>query len=122
MSTDRAVERLPTAVREAILEHEELDERNEETILPPDTGNFHEVLEAANEQYRPQPRRDAIGTEYGIWDGWGDAFTDSPAGERDDAHDGSNHCVSARKFHAQLSQSCGYGHPYMELDGALVVR
>ena len=42
---------LPPSIREALPDHETLEERNEERIPPPADGDFHELLEEANEQY-----------------------------------------------------------------------
>ncbi|WP_277555705.1 hypothetical protein [Halobaculum limi] len=47
----QAVQSLPASVQDALPDHEALEERNAERIPAPADGDFHELLDEANEQY-----------------------------------------------------------------------
>lgn len=116
----QAVQSLPASIRDALPDHEALEERNEERIPAPADGDFHEFLEEANEQYPDH------------------SLAIMPSGQ---VHMGGGmmmHPVSlpqnaTRPIVRQLGATqrgdytlscltyCGYGHPYMEIDGGIVV-
>ncbi|WP_254767493.1 hypothetical protein [Salinilacihabitans rarus] len=117
--SSQAIQSLPSSIREAIPDHEALEERNEERIPPPADGDFHELLEEANEQYPDH------------------SIAIMPSGQVHMAG-GMMHPVAlpqsaTRPAVRQLSATrrgdytlscltyCGYGHPYMEIDGGIIV-
>ena len=117
----QAVQSLPASIRDALPDHEALEERNEERIPAPADGDFHELLEEANEQYPDH------------------SLAIMPSGQ---VHMGGGmmmHPVAlpqnaTRSIVRQLGATqrgdytlscltyCGYGHPYMEIDGGIVIR
>ncbi|MDF9748175.1 MULTISPECIES: hypothetical protein [Halobacteriales] len=116
----QAVQSLPASIRDALPDHEALEERNEERIPAPADGDFHELLEEANEQYPDH------------------SLAIMPSGQ---VHMGGGmmmHPVAlpqnaTRSIVRQLGATqrgdytlscltyCGYGHPYMEIDGGIVI-
>lgn len=122
-SAETALEALPTDVRDSIPNHEALEERNEERIPQPPSGDFHEALEVANEQY-PNHSLAVMPSGRNMGGGMGGmmlhpiplpADATSPTTARLTATQRGDYTLSCLTY-------CGYGHPYMELVGALVVR
>ncbi|MFC6993892.1 hypothetical protein ACFQH3_20550 [Haladaptatus sp. GCM10025707] len=116
----QVVQALPASIRGALPDHEALEERNEERIPPPSSGDFHELLEVANEQYPDH--------SLGIM----------PSGQVHMEGGMMMHPVAlprraTRPVVRQLGVTrpgdytlscltyCGYGHAYMEIDGGIVV-
>lgn len=117
---NQALETLPTSVREAIPEHHELEERNEGRIPPPRSGDRHELLEEANEQYPDHSV--AVVPSGGNHMGGGMM---NPIALPHDATRPTT-ATSTVSQRGDYTLSCmtyrGYEHAYMDRDGALVVR
>jgi hypothetical protein len=122
-SAETALEALPSAVREGVPDHETLEARNENRIPAPTTGDFHDALEDANKRY-PDHSLAVMPSGRNMGGGMGgmmlhpiplpaDATTPTTARLR--ASERGDYTLSCLT-------DCGYGHPYMERDGALVVR
>lgn len=122
-SAETALEALPSAVREGVPDHETLEERNENRMPAPATGDFHDALEDANERY-PDHSLAVMPSGRNMGGGMSgmmlhpiplpaDATTPTTARLR--ASERGDYTLSCLT-------DCGYGHPYMERDGALVVR
>lgn len=118
----RAVESLPSPVGAALPDHEALEERNEERIPPPVDGDFHERLEEANERY-PDHSLAVVSSGRNHMRGGGMTLhpvallhgATTPVTRRVRATQPGDHTLSCLTY-------CGYGHPYMEIDGGIVVR
>lgn len=122
---DAAIDRLPSAIQSALPDHEELEHRNEARIPTPPTGDLHAALEEANDRYpdhsvavMPSGANQMRGPMGGGMmvhsiplphDASRPAVTSLVASERGD------YTISCLTY-------CGYGHPYMEIDGVFVVR
>jgi hypothetical protein len=122
-SAETALDALPSAVHEGVPDHETLEERNENRMPSPPTGDFHDALEDGNERY-PNHSLAVIPSGRNMGGGMGgmmlhpiplpsDATTPTTARLR--ASERGDYTLSCLT-------DCGYGHPYMERDGALVVR
>ncbi|MFB6080763.1 MAG: hypothetical protein ABEJ81_07185 [Haloferacaceae archaeon] len=127
MSTraDSAISRLPRAVRNGLPDHEALEERNADRMPPLPTGTMHDALEVADQRY-PDHSVAVMPSGYnhmrGPMNGGmmmhpiplpHDAPRPSVAGLT--ASEPGDHTLSCLTY-------CGYGHPYMDLDGAFQVR
>ena len=123
-SAEDAISPLPQAVQNAVPGHESLEERNEERIPSPPSGEMHEALEEANERY-PNHSLSVMPSGWNHMRGPMDggmmlhpiplpraASQPTIAGIR--ASQRGDYTLSCLEY-------CGYGHPYMELDGAFVV-
>jgi hypothetical protein len=116
----QAVQSLPASIRDALPDHEALEERNEERIPPPSSGDFHELLEEANEQYPDHSL--AIVPSGQVHMGGGMMMhpvalphtATSPVVRQLGATQRGDYTLSCQTY-------CGYGHPYMEIDGGIVV-
>ena len=127
-----AVAALPDAVRDAMPDHEALEARNEERIPEPPEGDLHDALAEANERYpdhsvavMPAGSNEMpMGGGYGMGGMRGgmmlhpvplphDAPRPTVAGLA--ATERGNYSLSCLTY-------CGYGHAFMELPGAIVVR
>jgi|GEM_PF-2222840 len=123
-SAESAIAELPGDVKAALPDHESLEMRNEERIPTPPTRDLHEALEEANARY-PDHSMAVMPSGYNHMQGPMDSGMmlhpvtlphDAPrpaavgliASERGD-------------YTVTCLTNCGYGHPYMELDGAFVV-
>lgn len=130
-SAETALEALPADIRDAIPDHEALEERNEDRLPQPPNGDFHEALEVANDQY-PNHSLAVMPSGWNMGGGMGGgmggesggmmlhpiplpADATSPTTARLTATQRGDYTLSCLTY-------CGYGHPYMELTGALVVR
>ncbi|MBX0297678.1 hypothetical protein [Haloarcula nitratireducens] len=111
---------LPQAIREAIPDHEVLEERNEERISPPADGDFHELLEAANEQY---PDHSLAIMPSGQMHMGGGMMMHPIALLQSATRPVVRQLSATRRGDYTLSclTYCGYGHSYMEIDGGIVV-
>lgn len=116
----QAVQALPSSIRETIPDHEALEQRNKERIPPPSAGDFHELLEEANERFPDHSL--AIMPSGQMQMGGGMMLhpvvlshtATAPVVRQVGATQRGDYTLSC------LTE-CGYGHPYMELDGAIVV-
>lgn len=115
-----AVRSLPAAVREDLPDHEALEERNEERIPFPPDGDFHELLEEANEQY---PDHSLAIMPSGQVHMGGGMMMHPVALSRSATAPVVRQVSATRRGDYTLSclTYCGYGHPYMEIDGGIVV-
>ncbi len=116
-----ALEDLPANIRDAIPSHEALEKRNEGRIPEPSKGDLHELLENANQQY---PNHSLAVMPAGRNHMRGGmmlhpiplpADATSPTTARLSASQRGEYTLSCTTY-------CGYGHPYMNLVGALVVK
>jgi hypothetical protein len=117
----QAVQSLPATIRDALPDHEALEERNEERIPAPADGDFHELLEEANEQYPDHSL--AIMPSGQVHMGGGMMM--HPVALPQNATRPVVHQLGATRrgdYTLSCLTYCGYGHPYMEIDGGLVVR
>lgn len=122
---DGAISQLPQAVRSALPDHEALEERNEERIPEPPSRDMHEALEEANERY-PDHSVAVVPS--------GGNHMRGPMGNgmmlnsillpHDASRPATAGIVASQRGDYTISclTYCGYGHPFMELDGAFVVR
>lgn len=124
-NAEQALEKLPPSVQNAMPEHHELEERNEDRIPHPQNGDMHELLDEANERYpnhsvavMPSGGNHMGG---GMWDGM---MMHPLALPRDATRPRVATMTASRRGDYTLScmTNCGYGHAYMDLDGAIVVR
>ena len=115
------VQSLPATIRDALPDHEALEERNKERIPPPSDGDFHELLEEANERYPDHSL--AIMPSGQVHMGSGMMMMHpialphndtSPVVRQLDATVRGDYTLSCLTY-------CGYGHPFMEIDGGIVV-
>lgn len=124
---DAAVSKLPEEVRNAVPGHEELETRNEDLIPAPSAEYLHDALEEAEELY-PDHSLAIVPAEMdrmhgGMMDGgmMGDSGMPLP-------HDASEPTVATMTadqrgyFTLNCGLYCGYGHQYMDKEGAIVVR
>ncbi|WP_435158576.1 hypothetical protein [Haladaptatus sp. DFWS20] len=124
-NAEQALDKLPSTVQNRIPEHHELEERNEQRIPPPKRGDLHTLLEEANERY---PNHSVAVMPSGgnhMGGGMGGGMMMHPlALPRDATKPTAAIMRASRRGDYTLSclTYCGYGHPYMDLDGALVVR
>ncbi|WP_254533345.1 hypothetical protein [Natrinema gelatinilyticum] len=116
----QAVQSLPASIQEALPGHEALEERNEERIPPPADGDFHELLEEANEQY---PDHSLAIMPSGQDHMGGGMMMHSVALPRSATRPAVRQLGATRRDDYTLSclTDCGYGHPYMEVDDGIVV-
>lgn len=121
-----AVEALPAAVRSAVPEHATLEERNEDRIPEPPAGDLHDALAAANERY---PDHSVAVVPAGRNQMGGPMMDDGMMGGGVPLpHDAPRPAAVDLVARARGDQTltclvyCGYGHPFMELPGAFVVR
>ncbi|WP_158059279.1 cupredoxin domain-containing protein [Halorussus halophilus] len=118
--SSQSVGSLPESVRNAFPDHETLEERNEERIPHPSDGDFHELLEEANEQYPDHSLAIMPSGQFHMRGGMMMHPVSLP-------HSATTPVVrqlrATRRGDYTLSclTYCGYGHPYMEIDGGLVV-
>jgi hypothetical protein len=116
----QAVQSLPASIRDALPDHEALEERNEERIPAPADGDFHELLEEANEQYPDHSL--AIMPSGQVHMGGGMMMhpvalpqnATRPIVRQLGATQRGDYTLSCLTY-------CGYGHPYMEIDGGIVI-
>ena len=137
-SAGGALAELPRAVRDAVPDHEALEERNEERVPPPSRG-MHEALEEANDRYpdhslavMPSGYNRGQGPMDGPWDGgmkdggmMGGGMMLHPIALPHDAPRPTTAGVRATErgdYTLSCQTYCGYGHPFMDRDGAFVVR
>lgn len=123
-SAENALEALRSAVREAIPDHETLEERNEERIPSPANGDFHDELEEANDRY-PNHSLAVMPSGRNHMGGRMGGMMLHPVPLPADATSQTTALLSASQrgnYTISCLTDCGYGHPYMELEGALVVR
>lgn len=122
-SSEGAMSQLPQVIRDAVPDHESLEERNEERISSPPSGEIHDALEEANERY-PNHSLSVMPSGWNHMRGPMDggmmlhplprsASQPTIAGIR--ASQRGDYTISCLEY-------CGYGHQYMEIDGAFVVR
>lgn len=118
--SSQAMQSLPSSIREALPDHEALEERNEERIPSPTDGDFHELLEEANEQYPDHSL--AIVPSGQVHMGGGMMMNSVPL-PQSATRPVVRHLGATRRGDYTLSclTYCGYGHPYMEIDGGIVV-
>ena len=116
----QAVQALPASIRDALPDHEALEERNEERIPPPSNGDFHELLEEANEQY---PDHSLAIMPSGQFHMGGGMMMHPVALPRSATRPVVQQLGATRRGDYTLSclTYCGYGHVYMEIDGGIVV-
>lgn len=116
----QAMDSLPSLIREAIPDHEALEERNEERIPPPADGDFHDLLEEANEQY---PDHSLAIVPSGQVHMDGGMMMRSVALPQSATRPVVRQLRATQRGDYTLSclTDCGYGHPYMEIDGGIVV-
>lgn len=121
---EQALETLPTSVRTALPAHHELEERNEDRIPPPSDSELHELLEEANERYPDHSVAMTPSGGHHMGGGMGGGMMRSLALPRDATRPTTTTVTAARRGDYTLSclTYCGYGHAYMDLDDALVVR
>lgn len=121
---DGALERLPRAVRSALPDHEALEERNEERIPEPPTGDMHEALADANERY-PDHSVAVLPSGGNHMQGpmGGEMMHNSITLPHDATRPATTSLVANQRGDYTISclTYCGYGHPFMEVDGAFVV-
>ncbi|MFC3959486.1 hypothetical protein [Halovivax cerinus] len=118
---EQAFESLPASVRSAVPEHHELEERNEERIPAPNDGDLHEALEAANDRY---PDHSVTVVPSG-GNHMGSGIRMHPLALPTDTTRPTVDTVTASQrgdYTLSCMTYCGYGHPYMYLDGGLIVR
>lgn len=120
-SAEQALETLPTSVQEAIPDHHELEERTEGRIPPPSTGDLHELLADANERY---PDHSVAVMSSGGNHMWGGMMMHPLELPHNARRPTTTTLIASRRGDYTLSclTYCGYGHAYMDLDGALLVR
>jgi len=118
--SSQALQSLPSSIREALPDHETLEERNEERIPPPADGDFHELLEEANEQY---PDHTLAIMPSGQVHMSGGMMMHPVALPQSATRPVDRQLGATRRGDYTLSclTYCGYGHPYMEIDGGIVV-
>ena len=118
--SSRAVQSLPASIRDVLPDHEALEERNEERIPPPADGDFHELLEEANELY---PDHSLAIVPSGQVHMGGGMMMHSVALLQSATRPVVRQLSATRRGDYTLSclTYCGYGHPYMEIDGGIVV-
>lgn len=122
---EQALETLPASVRNSIPDHHELEERNEGRISPPSSGDLHELLEEANEQYPDHSVAVMPSGGNHMGGGMGGGMMMHPIGLPHDATRATTATLAASQrgdYTLSCLTYCGYGHAYMDLDGALVVR
>lgn len=122
-SAETALEKLPSAIREAIPDHETLEERNEERMPAPRSGDFHEALHEANERF-PDHSLAVMPSGGHMRGGMGGMMLHPVPLPADATHPTTARLSASRRGDYTLScfTDCGYGHPYMELEGALLVQ
>lgn len=116
-----ATEHLPQPVRDALPEHEALEERNEGVIPQPSDGELHELLEVANERY-PHHSLAVMPATHGP--GMMSGMTLHPVGLPADARtpiEVTRTATAPGEFSLLCTVYCGYGHPYMNRPSAIVV-
>lgn len=118
---EQALEKLPDAVRNAIPDHHELEERNEGRMPVPRHGDFHEALEDANERY---PDHSLAVMASGRNHMGGGMMLHAIALPHDATEPTTATLAASRQGDYTFScmTACGYGHVYMDRAGALVVR
>lgn len=124
---DEAIASLPDEIRAAFPGHEALEARNEERIPAPTDEYLHEALEAAEEQY-PDHSLAIIPAEMNRMHGG--MMGGGMMGNRGMAlpHDASEPTVSTLTasergyFTLNCGVYCGYGHRYMDKNGAILVQ
>lgn len=124
-SATGAVSQLPESVRSAVPEHESLEERNVGRIPNPPSGDMHEALEEANEQY-PDHSLAVMPSGYNHMRGGMDGgMMVHPIPLPQDAPQPATVGLTATArgdYTVTCLTYCGYGHPYMDRDGAFVVQ
>jgi len=139
VGAEEAIAALPSSVGSAVPDHEALEERNEERVPEPVSGDLHDALEEANERY-PDHSLAVMPSGYNEMpmDGMGGGM-DGPMGggsmgggmvlrpiplPHDAPRPTMAGLVATERGNFTLSclTYCGYGHAFMELPGALVVR
>jgi len=143
-SAEGTIAQLPGSVREAVPDHESLEERNEERIPTPPDGELHEALDEANERY-PDHSLAVVPSGYnhmggmggpngggmwgpnggGMWGPNGGGMMLRPIPLPHDAPRPTTAGMVATTrgdYTLSCTTYCGWGHPYMDLDGAFVVR
>lgn len=122
---DEAISQLPQSVRSALPDHETLEERNEERIPEPPSRDMHEALEEANERY-PDHSVAVVPSGGNHMRGPmnGGMMLNPIALPHDASRPATAGIVASQRGDYTISclTYCGYGHPFMELDGAFVVR
>jgi hypothetical protein len=118
--SSQAVQSLPSSIRDALPDHEALEERNEERIPPPADGDFHALLEEANEQY---PDHSLAIMPSGQVHMSGGMMMHPVALPHNATSPVVRQLGATRRGDYTLSclTYCGYSHPYMEIDGRIIV-
>lgn len=125
-----AVDALPGPVRTALPGHGALEERNAERIPAPPSGDLHDALEAANERYPDHSVAvRAAGADHmpggGMGGGMdGGMMLPSVPLPHEASRPAEVDLVADERGEYTLDCLiyCGYGHPYMELEGGFVVE
>ena len=117
----QAVQSLPASIRDALPDHEALEERNAERIPAPADGDFHELLEEANEQY---PDHSLAIMPSGQVHMGGGMMMHPVALPQNATRPIVRQLGATQRGDYTLSclTDCGYGHAYMEIDGGIVIR
>lgn len=124
---DEAIATLPDEVREAVPGHEALEARNEERIPAPTAKDRHEALEVAEERY-PDHSLAIVPAEMAqMHDGMmeGGMMGNRGMSLPHDATEPTGTTLTADQrgyFTLSCGTYCGYGHQYMDKDGAIVVQ
>lgn len=121
---EQALQALPTSIQDVVPDHHELEERNEDRIPPPSTGELHQRLEVANEQY-PDHSVAVMSSGANHVGGMRGGMMLHPIPLPHDASRPTTATLAASRrgdYTLSCLTYCGYGHAYMDLDGALVVR
>ncbi|MFB6107346.1 MAG: hypothetical protein ABEJ82_00710 [Haloplanus sp.] len=120
-----AISQLPPAVQSGLPDHETLEERNADRIPPPPAGTMHDALEVADQRYPDHSLAvmpSGSNRMHGPTNG-GMMLPPVPLAH-DVARPSVAGLVASERGDYTLSclTYCGYGHPYMDADGALLVR
>ena len=124
---DEAVATLPDAVQEAFPGHEALEARNQERIPAPTEEYLHEALEAAEERYPDHSLAiipAAMDQMQGGMMGGGMMGNNGLVLPHDAAEPTVTRLTADQRGYFTLNCGvyCGYGHQYMDKNGAIVVR
>jgi len=125
LEAESAIDALPTRVRSALPDHETLEAANDDAIPSPPDGTLDEKRAEANERYPDHSVTLAATTGYGGMMGRHGHMLFHPLSL---AHDAPGpvetyfRTADADEYSLECLTYCGYGHPYMDLEDAVVVR
>lgn len=127
LEAHEAVESLPSAVREELPSHEQLEARNRDRIPAPSEEYLHEALEAAEAQY---PTHSFVVVPAGGGHMNGGMMDGGMMGRRglelsQEATEPVETVLTAGqrgRYSIDCGAYCGYGHRYMEKPGVIVVQ